>query len=85
VRVVPTKVAHRWDWARPRRGRSGRRYRPAVRGDTLSPSFRRNSLATRSSLHVGFSCAMRTMRRWTSWGIGGRPGRDVHRQNRRQP
>jgi hypothetical protein len=48
-------VVHRWDGDRPRRDRSGRRYRPTVRGDTESSSFRRHSFAIRSSPQVGFS------------------------------
>jgi hypothetical protein len=56
-----------------------------VRGDTLSPSFSRSSFAIRSSPQVGFAWAMLTMSRRKSVGIGGRPGRDFHRQRSRQP
>jgi len=48
-------------------------------------SFRRSSLAMRSSPQVGFSLPMRRIRVCTCAGIGGRPGRDFRRQNSRQP
>jgi hypothetical protein len=70
---------------KPRDGRRRRRYRPTVRGDTVSPSFSRSSSAIRSSPQVGFARAMVTISRRRSGGIGGRPGRDVQRQTNRQP
>src|SRR4029450_14064317 len=38
-----------------------RRYRPTVRGDTVSPSFNSSSSAIRSSPHGGVARAMGTM------------------------
>ena len=49
------------------------------------PSFRRSSLAMRSSPHVGFSLPMRRIRACNCFGIGALPGRDLRRQNSRQP
>jgi len=59
-------------------------YLRTVRGETRRPSFNSNSLAMRSSPQVGFSVAMRRISRRSSSGIGGRPGLDSTRQNRRQ-
>ena len=56
-----------------------------MRGETVSPSFSRSSSAIRSSPQVGFARAMATISRCRSAGIGGRPGRDFHRQKSRQP
>jgi hypothetical protein len=42
-------------------------------------------LAIRSSPQSGFSLAMRRINWRSSSGIGGRPGLDLTRQNRRQP
>jgi len=60
-------------------------YLRTVRGETRTPSFSSNSSGIRSSPQSGLSVA----RRWISWRssseIGGRPGLDVTRQNRRQP
>jgi len=39
----------------------------------------------RSSPHEGFSFAIRRIRAWTCCGIGGRPGRDLSRQNNFHP
>jgi hypothetical protein len=66
------------------RGPIGMYFR-TVRGDTRSPSLSSNSLAIRSSPQDGLSCAMVRMRARSSAGIGGRPGRDFQRQNRRKP
>lgn len=66
------------------RGRRGRYFR-TVRADIRIPSFRRNSLAMRSSPHKGFSFAIRRIRAWICCGIGGRPGRDFKRQNNLHP
>ena len=60
-------------------------YLRTVRGETRRPSFNSNSLAIRSSPQIGFSVAMRRISRRSSSGIGGRPGLDLMRQNRRQP
>ena len=84
VRVIaqegrPTLIATR----RPG-GRFGMYFR-TVRGETRMPSFSSNSLAMRSSPQSGFSVAMRRISWRSSSGIGGRPGRDLKRQNRRQP
>ena len=49
------------------------------------PSFTNSSLAMRSSPRNGFSVAIRRMSRRSSSGMGGRPGRDLWRQNSRQP
>ncbi len=65
-------------------GRGGRYFR-TVRGEICIPSFRKSSLAIRSSPHVGFSLPMRRIRSCTCFEIHGRPGRHVRRQNRRQP
>jgi hypothetical protein len=62
-----------------------RRYRPTVRDETTNPSFRSSSFARRSSPQVGFARAMVTISRCRSAGMGGRPGRDRHRQMSRQP
>jgi hypothetical protein len=53
-----------------------RRYRPTVRSETTSPSFRSGSFAMRSSPQVGFARARVTISRCRSPGMGGRPGRD---------
>ena len=49
------------------------------------PNFTKSSLAMRSSPHKGFSVAIRRMSCRSSSGMGGRPGRDLQRQNSRQP
>jgi hypothetical protein len=49
------------------------------------PSFRRSSLAMRSSPQVGFSFPMGRIRACTDFGIGGRPDRDLSRQNSFHP
>jgi hypothetical protein len=59
--------------------------RPTARSDTVSPSFRRSSSETRASPQVGFARAIETISCCRLAGIGGRPGRDFHRQNSRQP
>ncbi len=59
-------------------------YLRRVRGETRKPSFSSNSLAILSSPHRGFSVAMRRINWRSSSGIGGRPGLDLQRQNRRQ-
>ena len=56
-----------------------------VLGETRMPNFTKSSLAMRSSPHKGFSFAIRRMSRRSSSGMGGRPGRDLQRQNSRQP
>ena len=57
-----------------------------MRGDTTSPSFRSSSLDVILLLtQVGFARAIDTISRLKSAGIGGRPDRDFHRQNSRQP
>jgi hypothetical protein len=70
---------------RGRPGARGGRYFRTVRGETWIPSFRRSSLAIRSSPHEGFSIPMRRIRDCTCLGMGGRPGRDFRRQNNFQP
>jgi hypothetical protein len=62
-----------------------RRYRPTVRGEIASPSFRSSSSAIRSSPQVGFARAIAMISRRRLTGIGGRPDRDFHRQKSRQP
>ena len=60
-------------------------YLRTVRGETRKPSFSSNSLAILSSPHSGFSMAIRRISWRSSSGIGGRPGLDLQRQNRRHP
>jgi len=66
------------------RGRFGR-YLLTVRGETPTPNLSNNSLAIRSSPHKEFSLAILRSSARSSYGIGGRPGRDFSRQNNRQP
>jgi hypothetical protein len=61
------------------------RYLLTVREETRIPSFRRSSLAIRSSPHKGFSFAIRRIRACILGGIRGRPGRDFSRQNSFHP
>ena len=49
------------------------------------PNFTKSSLAMRSSPPKGFSVAIRRISCRSSSGMGGRPGRDLQRQNSRQP
>lgn len=62
-----------------------RRFRPTVRGETASPSFKSSSSAIRSSPQVGFARAIATISRRRPTRIGGLPDRDFHRQKSRQP
>src|SRR5579872_7013207 len=55
-----------------------------VRGDTRIPSFSDSSSATRSCPQVGLLLAISTINRRMSFGNGGLPPRDFHRQNRRK-
>jgi hypothetical protein len=56
-----------------------------VRGESRTCSFSRSSSATRSSPQVGFSAAIRRIKRLTSAEICGRPtGFDFQRQKRRK-
>ena len=52
-------------------------YLHTVRGETRISSFNSSSLAMRSSPQWGFSRAIRRMRRCSSAGIAGRPGRGL--------
>ncbi len=70
---------------RGRPGGRGGKYFRTVRGDTRIPSFNKSSFAIRSSPHQGFWFAMRRIRACNCWGIGGRPGRDLSRQNNLHP
>jgi hypothetical protein len=60
-------------------------YFRTVLGETRTASLRRSSFAIRSSTHETFSIAICRMSAWSSRGIGGRPGRDLQRQNNRNP
>jgi hypothetical protein len=82
-----TNVRQRWEGMRcPRPGstRFGMYFR-TVRGDTRRPSLSWSSLVIRSSPHDGLSRAMQRMSACRSAGINGRPARDFHRQNNRNP
>lgn len=48
-RMIPHKRRPSLKLSPPRQGHTVRRYRPTVRGDTVSPSFRRSAFAIRSS------------------------------------
>ena len=56
-------------------------YLRTVRGETWIPTFSSSSLAMRSLPQRGFSRAMRRMRRCSSAGIAGRPGREFRRHS----
>lgn len=60
-------------------------YFATVRGETRRPSFSSSSFAMRSWPHTEFSRAIRRIRSRSSFGIGGRPARDFHRQKSRKP
>lgn len=71
----------------PPRGRRGLRlmYLPTVRGESRIWSFSHSLSAIRSSPHVGFSAALRQIKRLISAFTGGRPtGPDFQRHNRRK-
>jgi len=60
-------------------------YLRTVRGEHREPSLSSNSLAIRSSPHNRFSLATRRTSCRSSRGIGGQPGRNLQRQNSRDP
>jgi len=59
-------------------------YLRTVRGETRIPSLTSSSLAMRSWPQEGFSAAIFRMSARSSGGIGGRPGHDFNRQNKRK-
>src|SRR5579863_7612279 len=77
------KVDQRWSLLPRGRGACSM-YFLTVRGESRIWSLSQSSSAIRSSPQVGFSAAIRSIKRRTSADIGGRPtGLDLQRQKRR--